>query len=44
MSQNTSLIMGLATENIPIPPIAVAVKVTPNKWNWRELINNDTRY
>jgi hypothetical protein len=25
--------MGLATENIPMPPVASAVKVMPSKWN-----------
>jgi hypothetical protein len=27
----TSLIIGLATENIPIPPVANAVKVIPRR-------------
>ena len=29
----TSLIIGLATEKMPMPPVASAAKVMPSKWN-----------
>jgi hypothetical protein len=40
---NTSLIMGFATEKIPIPPIASEVNVMPSRWNWGDLGHDERR-
>jgi hypothetical protein len=37
-AENTSLIIGLATENIPMPPHATQKKVAPRRWNCGILI------